>query len=94
VGENKFDSAQAVRPAGETTLRLLGFVGDLDLYLPADLAYTIKASALVTDVDQDGEKHDSVGVPYEFTSPGYAEAEKKVRFELLYFVLDLNIHTI
>lgn len=94
VGENKFDFRQAILPAGETTLRLVGFVGDLDLYLPSDLAYTINASAFVTDVDHGGEKHDSIGVPYEFSSPGYADAEKKVRFELLYFVLDLNIHPI
>lgn len=92
VGEHKLDFTQAQLPEGETTLRLLGFVGDIDLYLPADFAYTLSASGFVTNVNQNGEKQDYIGTPYEYTSPDYAAAERKVRFELLYFVVDLNIH--
>lgn len=78
-------------PAGETKFRLIGFVGDIDLRIPEDIGLSISSLAFVTDAKVLGGKTSSIVTPYEYISPRYAEATRKIRLECLFFVADLKV---
>ena len=78
-------------PPGETKLRLLGFVGDIDLRIPDGVGLSIASLAFLTEAKIPGDKTSNFVTPFEYTSPGYAEAERKIRLETIFFVADLTV---
>ena len=86
VGDFHLDLTEAVIQPGETHLRFSGFVGDLVITVPADLGVSLAVSSFVSDVNVFGQHRSSIFSPVNFTTPGYAEAEQRVRIELAYFV--------
>ena len=91
VGNTRLDMTQAEIQPGETVLRVYGFVGDLNLRLPQDVAFSVSSWAFVNDVRILNQKHDGFVTPVEYASPNYESAEKKMRLETFFFVLDLDI---
>ena len=91
VGETSFDLTRADIPAGETTLRLFGFVNDVTLIVPQGVGFTVSSTAFVTDLKVLGQHHESFVMPYSFTSDDYATAERKVRLEATYFVASIKV---
>ncbi len=94
VGDTRLDLRAATLPVGDTTLRLRGFVGDVKVRVPPEVALSISSSAMITDADISGEKHDYIFTPFTWATPGYAEAERRLHLELIYFVVDLDIETV
>jgi lia operon protein LiaF len=91
IADVDFFPAEADIPTGETTLRLLGFVGDIDLRVPEHVGLSIASLAFVTEARVLGDKTSSVVTPFEYMSPGYAEAERRIRLETTFFVADLKV---
>lgn len=91
VGDVELDFTDAIIPAGESSLRLLAFVGDLDVRIPAGVGFSMSSAAFVTDAKVNGHKKDSILVPYHYTSDGYERAERKVRLEVTCFVADISV---
>jgi lia operon protein LiaF len=91
IADVNFFPAEADIPTGETRLRLLGFVGDIDLRIPESVGLSIASLAFVTDAKILGDKTTNIVTPFEYTSPGYAEAERKIRLEATFFVTDLKV---
>ncbi len=91
VGDVKLDMTQAEIPAGETTLRVLGFVGDVNLRLPQNVGIAVSSAAAVADAKILGRHYHNVFGPLHVASDGYETAERKVRLEVTTFVADLHV---
>jgi lia operon protein LiaF len=91
IADVDFFPAEADIPTGETRLRLLGFVGDIDLRIPEGVGISVASLAFVTDAKIFGDKTSNIVTPFEYTSPGYAEADRRVKLETTFFVADLTI---
>jgi predicted membrane protein len=91
VADVDFSPAEDDIPLGETKLRLLGFVGDIDLRVPADVGLSIASLAFVTEAKVLGDRTSNVVSPFEYTSPGYEEAARKIKLEATFFVADLTV---
>jgi len=91
IADVDFFPAEADIPTGETRLRLLGFVGDIDLRIPEGVGISVASLAFVTDAKILGDNTSNIVTPFEYTSPGYADADRRIRLETTFFVADLKI---
>jgi predicted membrane protein len=90
VGDINLDFTQAEIPAGETRLRIYGFVGDIDLVFPAQVGVSISASGFVVDANLFGRSQQTFLNPIQFDTPNYSSAECRVRVEVVCFVTDIK----
>jgi len=93
IGNIELDLTNARIPDGETYLRFYGFVGDVSLRIPKDLAYSISVSSFVADAHILDYHRESVFTAIDMQSQGYASAAQKLKIELMYFVTDLKLKT-
>ena len=91
IGDIDMDFTSAIIPPGETRLHLSGFIGDVDIILPAGVAFKAASSAFVSDINFNGQKYEGFLTPVEFSSPDYAVAERKIFLEATWFVGDIKI---
>ena len=91
VGDIRLDLTEADIPPGETTIRVIGFVGDLDVIAPPETALSVAATGFLNTTRIYGQKQDTFVSTARHLSEGYAQAESKLHLETLFFVNDLNI---
>ncbi|MFN8595873.1 MAG: cell wall-active antibiotics response protein LiaF [Anaerolineae bacterium] len=91
IGDLDYDLTQADIPTGETVLRVQGLIGDVKLFMPANVGLSISANGLITDAKVLGEQHSYFLNPYRYTSEGYAEAERKIKLETAFFINDVKV---
>lgn len=91
VGDIDLDLTQAQVPVGETRLRVVKFVGDLEVLVPADVAVALDVHAFVSNVKAFGERSENFLAPVHLTSDGYAAAERRVRLDVLWFAGEVKI---
>lgn len=91
VGDIHLDLTQAVIQPGETRLRFSGFVGDLVITVPEGVGISLAVSSFVSEVNIFGQHRSTVFSPINFSSPGYAEAERRLQIELAYFVTNAKL---
>lgn len=91
VGDYYFDFTRAFIPEEETLIRLSGWVGNIDIILPKDLAFSAVARSSVGDLDILGTKQEGINPNMNYKTIDYDEAERKLTFEFDYKVLDLKI---
>jgi lia operon protein LiaF len=91
IADVDFVASEAEIPFGETRLRLLGLVGDINLRIPEGVGLCIASLAFLTDAKILGDKTSNFVTLFEYTSPGYTEAERRIRLEATFFVADLNV---
>lgn len=94
VGNVRLDMTDANIPAGETLIRLFGFVGDVRLLVPESIGVSVSSTSFVTDARVLGQRRDSFLTPIHFASKGYETAEHKVRLEMNYFVGNLRVRQV
>jgi len=91
VGDLRMDFSQALLPEGETTIRVVGFVGDINLVAPVDAGISVAASGFLTSAKIFGQKQDTFLATERYISEGYTEAARRLHIETLMFVNDLDI---
>ncbi len=91
IGDINLDLTNAIIPVGERTIKLRGFVGDVDITVPQDVGIAATSTAFVTDARSFGHKQDYFLTPYESESENFREAGRKIRVESLYFVSSLRL---
>lgn len=91
VGDVRMDFSQAVFPEGETTIRVFGFVGDINLVAPADAGLSVAASGFLTSAKIFGHKQDTFLSTERYVTEGYTESARRLHVETLMFVNDLDI---
>jgi len=92
IGDVDLDLTSAHVPEGETTLRLYGFVGDIDVYVPEDVGIVLHSNAVLTDVQFFGEKQESIFSPVTLTSSNYERAKRRVRLQTGHFIGDVTVY--
>ncbi len=90
IGDVRIDLGQA-RIAGERAIEILSWIGDVDIFVPRDLAIEADARVTVGSVTLLGEKADGFLRALSFTSPDYESADKKVRLRARVIIGDLSI---
>jgi lia operon protein LiaF len=91
IGDVRLDLTEAEVPVGKTTLRLYGFVNDVRLVVPEEVAVAVASSAFLCDARVMGRKTDTFLGTFFWQSEGYEAAERKVQLEALHFVHSLRI---
>lgn len=91
VGDVKLDFTAVELPPGETRINVYGFVAAVHIYVPADVAVAVTATAFLVDAKLPDGKRESFFTPVEWASSNFATAERRVRVETLYFVTDLHV---
>jgi predicted membrane protein len=93
VSDIHLDLSLASLPPGETTLRIYGFVGDVDLLIPREVGVAISSNAFYTEGKVLGESSEKFLSGLNYTSPNYNHAERRLRLELSFFVVDLDVRS-
>jgi lia operon protein LiaF len=91
VGDYHFDFSRAFIPEKETLINLSGWVGDIDILLPGDVAFRVDAEASVGDISVLGRKQEGINPYVHYKSPDYDQVERKLAFEFDFKVIDLKI---
>ena len=90
IGDVRLDLTQAELPAGESTFQVSGFIGDIDLKVPQGIAIDVHSNGFITSAKWLGSKQDHFLTPAIYTSPGYEQAERKLRLITNFFITDLT----
>ena len=91
VGDIRLDLTEATLPEGETTLRFYGFVNDVTLIVPGTVGVSVLSTSFLTTARVLGDKQDYFLTPYETETQRYTTATRRLRVELVYFVVDLKV---
>lgn len=91
VGDIRLDLTQAQLPLGETRLRFSSFVSEVTLIVPPGVGVQLVSNAFVSELNFLGQRSQTIFMPAEQATPGYASAERRLRLEASTFVLELNI---
>lgn len=91
IGDMHIDLTQADIPPGETTIELRGFVGDINVIVPAHAGIAVTSNSFVTSAKAFGYKQDLFLTPYKAESNHYFEAERRIHLDLGFFITDLSI---
>lgn len=86
IGDIKLDFSEAQVPAGETAIRVFGFIGDLKLRVPEGIGVAISNIGFVTESSIFGRKAGGFVTPVDWKSEGYEAAEKKLNIEMVNFI--------
>lgn len=91
VAEVDLDMTEAIIPAGETRIRVWGFVSDINLTVPKHVGVTIVSTALVSEVAAWGHKEEAFLTAVRQQSDNYKLAEQKIRLESSCLVGDITV---
>lgn len=91
LGDFDVDLTGAKFPEGTARVRVELGVGDLDIFLPKDVAMHVKARAGLGKVSLFDRREDGISPVIEFTSPDYATAARKFELEATVGLGDVEI---
>ena len=91
AGDVTIDLRHADIPDGETFIHFALFAGDIDVIVPDGVGLAAVSHGFATDAKINGQKKDHVMVGLDYKSPGYAEATKKIHFEVNWFAGSLSL---
>ena len=91
AGDVRLDMTRAQFPAGETVIRINGFVGDVDVFAPADVGVAVSALGFVTTTELNTQRTERFLSGAQLSTADYATAERKLRLETVFFVGDVNV---
>ena len=91
IGDVKLDLREAIWPEGETRLRVLGFVGDIELRVPENVGVALASTAFVSSVRWADRKEEGIFLPLQLQSEGYELARQRLRVEVIHFVADVKV---
>ncbi|GGH87399.1 lia operon protein LiaF [Pullulanibacillus pueri] len=92
VSDYEFDFTKAFIPDRETEIQISGFVGDIDVVIPEDVAFMVKGEANIVDVNIGEEEQSGVGSRDLFyKTQDFDEASRRIVLDVSFKILDLNI---
>ena len=94
VGDIELDMINADIPDGVTKIRTIGFVGDIDMYVPGDVGVAVDSTAFVSDIALPDGKEENFLTPVHMRTTNYKLAEKKILLQATGFVGDIKIRQV
>ena len=91
VGDVDLDMSRASFPVGLTTYRFSGFVGDIDVLVPAGVGVKVRSSSVVSDIKLGDQSEEAVFSSAELVTPNYSNAERKLELLTSLFVSDVKV---
>jgi lia operon protein LiaF len=91
VADYYFDFSKAIIPPGETPIQLTGYVGNIHMLIPENLAVHITVKGSVGDVELFDKKDNGLHTNLVFQSPTFEEADKRLRIYIEFNVVDVKI---
>ncbi len=91
IGDVKLDLREATWPEGETRLRILGFVGDIELQVPENVGVALSSTSFVSSVRWADRKEEGLFLPLQLQSENYELARQRLRLEIVHFVSDIKV---
>lgn len=91
IGDFRLDLRRARIPAGETTIRVSGGIGKLEVLVPAGLGVSAQSQVGMGSINLLGHKADGFSRQLSFVSPDYAAADKKVKVHMNLLIGDTSI---
>jgi predicted membrane protein len=92
VGDMTFDFHQAEIPDGETEIKIIGFVTEIDVIKPDSAALKFSGNSFISSSKVNGNKQDHFLSPYEYQDPEYPHSNKKVNLKVWSFVGEQKIN--
>lgn len=95
ITDANLDLSQAVIPEGETSIKMYGFIGDIDVTLPADVGFKFDSFGFITNARIANQKQTGFFMqPVREMSAGYETAARKVNIELISFIGEVKIRQV
>jgi lia operon protein LiaF len=91
IGDTNLDFSLAEFPQGETTIRVMGFIGDVNVRVPEAVGVLVSGTGFIVDGNIFGEKNSGFLAPVDAASENYSSAECRLRVETGYFIHDLKL---
>ncbi len=91
IGDINLNMDKAFIPKGDTHLRFSGFVGDIKLTIPKEVAVSIESSAFVSDINLLGTKKESFLSNINIQSDNYELAERCIHIHASGFVNAIKV---
>ncbi|MED0674053.1 cell wall-active antibiotics response protein LiaF [Aneurinibacillus thermoaerophilus] len=91
IGDVKIDLSRAYIPDGETVIIINGWIGDIDIYVPYDLAVSLTASVNFGDIDVFGNKQGGINRSMTLSTSGYLNSDKRVRLVVSLLIGDIDV---
>ncbi|MFK7693589.1 cell wall-active antibiotics response protein LiaF [Paenibacillus sp. HJGM_3] len=93
IGDTELDLTRAVIPYGETKINISAFIGDVKVYVPNDvqLEVSVTASSFLGDINVFERREGGMFRSMQSASPGYKDAEKRVRIIVSMFIGDVRV---
>lgn len=90
IGSLDLDLREANIPVGDTNLRFIGIVGDIDLSLPEDVGIFVVATAVVSEIDVRRDKQETIFSSGRIKSSNYATAERRIQLHATFVAGDIK----
>jgi len=91
VGDTRLDLVGARIPPGETSIRVSGWVGTVRIWVPRGLAVRVQGGTWVGTVNLLGNRREGLFREFTASSPGYDDAETKVRIVADQIIGDIRV---
>ncbi len=91
IGEVKLDFTGAEIPLGETQIHVYSLVGDIVLRPGPNMGLSLVAGGMINSVKWMGAKQDNFLNSTTFSTPNFAQAERKVTVEVTSMVGDIKV---
>jgi predicted membrane protein len=91
IGDIRYDMTSAQIPDGETNMRVIAFIGDIRLKVPADVGVKLSSMAFLNETRIEGKKRDNFLVPVDYQSESYDTAVRKISLETVCFIGDIRL---
>jgi lia operon protein LiaF len=91
IGDIDLDMSRASFPVGLTTYRFSGFVGDINVVVPAGVGVKVKTANVVSDIKLGDQQEEAMFSTVELATPNYANAERKLELLTSLFVGDIQV---
>jgi predicted membrane protein len=92
VGDMTFDFRQAEFPEGETEIKIIGFVTDIDVIKSDSAALKFNGNSFISSSKVNGDKQDHFLSPFVFQDSEYTLTNKKVNLKVWSFVGEHKIN--
>jgi lia operon protein LiaF len=94
IGSYYFDISKAYIPEGETPIYLKGWIGDVKMLIPEDIPVDISIDESIGDIKLFGQKSSDIKPTMSYRSPGYEEAEKKIKIFIEFSIGSVKINKV
>ncbi|GEL78382.1 cell wall-active antibiotics response protein LiaF [Tenuibacillus multivorans] len=94
VGDLYFDFSKGYIPNRETKIYLRGYIADIQMKLPENVAYRIHANVNIGDVTIFEKNRSGMGSTLSYESEDYEKATRKVDIMMDYKIGDITVHSV